>query len=316
MCAQARRGCRWPAGSDACAAAGERPVLAVVLALAAALGYGSSDFAAGLASRGADVIRVTLLAEAASAVTVVVALLVALPWPHVQAPSAGALAWGAAGGLAGAAGALALYAGFRQAAFSVAAPLSAVAAAGFSVLAGVLLGERPAPLALAGIGFALPAIAAVSYSAAPAGTGRSAAWSRAGVGWGLAAGACFALLFIALNRAAGSGLWPVACAQVAALAGLCIVATVTRAFQLPAAGSRRLALVTGVTGAGGTILYFLSTHQGLLAVTAVITSLYPAVTIVLARAMLGERMTRARLAGLILAAAAVSLIAAAGASGG
>jgi hypothetical protein len=107
-------------------------VLTVVLALAAAVGYGGSDFTAGLASRGASVIRVTLLSEATSVVVVVTALLLV----GARAPDLPGLAWGAAAGMAGASGAVALYAGFRQAAFSVAGPLSAVGAAGFSVLAG------------------------------------------------------------------------------------------------------------------------------------------------------------------------------------
>ena len=68
-------------------------------------------------------------------------------------------------GLAGMTGALALYVGFRHAAFSVAGPLSAVGAAGFSVLAGLLLGERPTAVALTGIVLALPAIVGVSASA-------------------------------------------------------------------------------------------------------------------------------------------------------
>lgn len=72
-------------------------------------------------------------------------------------------------------------------------------------------------------------------------------------------------------------------------------------------------MLTGVTGGAGTILYFLATQAGLLAVTAVLTSLYPAVTIVLARLLLGERLTAVRLAGLGLVAASVALIAAGGA---
>ena len=148
------------------------------------------------------------------------------------------------------AGALALYLGFRHAAFSVAGPISAVGAAGFSVLAGLLLGERPTALALIGIVLALPAIVGVSASAASAdseppeeetdgrGTagrrrgqpasaargrpasagarprrspGRAAGSPATGVAAGLVAGAGFALLFIGLDRAgSGSGLWPVA----------------------------------------------------------------------------------------------------------
>ena len=197
-------------------------MLAIVLALASAIGYGGSDFAAGLASRSAGVIQVTLLASAVSAVVVAAAL----PFAASHPPSAAALAWGAVAGLGGTTGALALYLGFRHAAFSVAGPISAVGAAGFSVLAGLLLGERPTALALTGIVLALPAIVGTAASAA-SGTVASAASARrrrpggrdrrrdgpagSGVAAGLVAGACFALLFIGLDRAgSGSGLWPVA----------------------------------------------------------------------------------------------------------
>ncbi len=303
-------------------------MLAVVLALASAIGYGGSDFAAGLASRSAGVIQVTLLASAVSAAVVAAAL----PFAAAHPPSAAALAWGAVAGLGGTTGALALYLGFRQAAFSVAASISAVGAAGFSVLAGLLLGERPTALALTGIVLALPAIVGVSASAAspssqsdeataakdaadpdtadPDAAGRPAA----GVAAGLVAGACFALLFIGLNRAgSGSGLWPVAATTVAELAVALVVAVATRNVRLPGGRPRLLAVITGAAGAAGTILFFFATHEGFLAVTAVLTSLYPAVTIVLARTVLGERLTALRLVGLTLAAACVALIAVGGA---
>jgi drug/metabolite transporter (DMT)-like permease len=320
-------------------------MLAVVLALASAIGYGTSDFAAGLASRSAGIIQVTLLASAVSAVAVAVAL----PFAAGHAPSAAALGWGAAAGLGGTVGGLALYLGFRQAAFSVAGPLSAVGAAGFSVLAGLLFGERPTMLALTGIVLALPAIVAVSASAdgadgadradgagadragaasaervpeepaeagSPEGSGddaRTPGRPGTGVAAGLIAGACFALLFIGLDRAgSGSGLWPVAAAQTAELTAAFCLAVVSGNLRLPRARPRWLAVITGVTGAAGTILYFFATHEGFLAVTAVLTSLYPAVTIVAARAVLGERLTAFRLSSLTLAAACVALIAVGG----
>ena len=304
-------------------------MLTVLLSLASAVGYGSSDFAAGLAARRASVIRVTLLSEGVSVAVVGVALAVIGAHP----PSLSAVAWGSIAGLGGVAGALALYLGFRHAAFSVAGPLSAVGSAGFSVLAGLLLGERPTALALIGIALALPAIVGVSASARePSGgdvTGASAdasrsapgnpaitsrRWVPAGVSYGLVAGACFALLFIGLNQAgSGSGLWPVLCSQAAALVAIGSVAGFTGDLRLPGASGSRLAAVAGLTGAPGTISFFLATHHGLLAVAAVITSLYPAVTIMLARVLLGERLTAVRLAGLSLAAASVALIAAGGA---
>jgi drug/metabolite transporter (DMT)-like permease len=346
-------------------------VLAIVLALAAAIGYGGSDFAAGLATRAASVIQVTLLATLASFVVTAAAL----PFAAGHAPTAASLAWGAAAGLGSTLGAFALYLGFRYAPFSVAASLSSVGTAGFSVLAGLLLGERPSGLALAGIVLALPAIVGVSASAAsgspspapvpgPAGpqaevhpgpqaevhpgpqaaapalaaaapglgatdsagrpaagvaagrpaAGMTAGRPAAGVAAGLVAGLCFALLLVGLNRAgSGSGLWPVASAQVAELVLAVAAAAVTRNMRLPGGWPGWQSTIAGATGAAGAILYFYATHDGFLAVIAVLTSLYPASTIVLARTVLGERLTGLRLAGLGLAAVCVALIAVGGA---
>jgi drug/metabolite transporter (DMT)-like permease len=312
-------------------------VVAVLLALISAVSYGCSDFAAGLATRRASVLRVTLISEAASVAGVGLALAVIGAHP----PDLRAVIWGCVAGLGGVCGALALYVGFRHAAFSVAGPLSAVGAAGFSVLAGLLLGERPTALALIGIVLALPAIVGVSAgvgagggehpgggvtaapdapreSGGPGGPGGPAGWVRrlfpAGASYGLVAGACFALLFVGLNQAgSGSGLWPVFFGQAAALVAVACVAAFTGDLRLPEERGGWQAVAAGLTGGPGTILFFLATHRGLLAVAAVITSLYPAVTIVLARVVLGERLTAIRLAGLILAAASVALIAASGA---
>ncbi len=104
----------------------------------------------------------TVLSEATS----VVLLACVVPFLGSRAPDLASVLWGAGAGVSGVAGAMALYLGFRHAAFSVASPVSAVGSAAFSVLAGLVLGERPGALPLAGICFALPAIVAVS---APAG---------------------------------------------------------------------------------------------------------------------------------------------------
>src|SRR2546429_4453457 len=222
-------------------------MLAVVLALASAIGYGSSDFAAGLASRSAPVSQITLLASVVSGVIVAAAL----PFAASPGPSGAALAWGFAAGLGGTLGALALYLGFRHAAFSLAGPLSAVASAGFSVLAGLLYGERPTALALAGIVLALPAIVGVSVSAGGEGPaeGTSAGRQGAGVIYGLVAGAFFALLFIGLDRAgSGSGMWPVAAAAVGELVAALVAAVAVHSFVLCGGRARLLAAIAGVAG--------------------------------------------------------------------
>ena len=97
-------------------------MVAVLLALISAVSYGCSDFAAGLATRRASVLRVTLISEAATVAVVGLALAVTGAHP----PDLRAVVWGCVAGLGGVCGALALYVGFRHAAFSVAGPLSAV----------------------------------------------------------------------------------------------------------------------------------------------------------------------------------------------
>ena len=271
-------------------------MLAVVLALASAIGYGSSDFAAGLASRSAPVIQITLLASVISGVIVAAAL----PFAASPGPNAAALAWGFAAGLGGTLGAFALYLGFRHAAFSVAGPLSAVASAGFSVLAGLLYGERPTTLALTGIVLALPAIVGVSVSAGaeearaerqrrPHGGGRPRGWSTACSRGRVSR--CCSSGWTRRVRTAGCGRWPRP--RSANWRPRWSRRWPCAALRCAAAGRGCWRLIAGAGGAGGTILFFLATHQGFLAVTAVLTSLYPAVTIVLARTVLGERLTGA-----------------------
>jgi drug/metabolite transporter (DMT)-like permease len=327
-------------------------MLAIVLALAAAVSYSASDYAAGLATRRASVVRVTFVTE----LTHTALLMCLIPLVSSQAPSLTALAWGALAGISGLAGAMALYLGFRHAAFSIASSISAVGSATFAVLAGLLFGERPSALSLVGIALALPAIAAVSASTGsaesgsahpgpahpgpaepgpiepgpiepraeqpdPGDTGGEAVRRRgrglsghsAGVIWGLIAGAGFGLYFISLNQAGSdTDAWPLAAAGVTALVTITIVAAVTRQLKPPPPGTRWLSAATGITAAAGTFTFFLATHRGLLAITAIITSLYPAGTILLARVLSGERLTTVRIAGLGLAAASVVLIAVGG----
>ena len=295
---------------------------AVLLALAAALCYSVSDFTAGLASRGASVIRVSVLAE----VTCAVVLLSIVPFISRREPTPTGLAWGTVAGISGAVGGMALFAGFRHAAFSVASSVSGVAAAVFSLLAGTLLGQRPSALALTGIALALPALMAVSASTnSPDTDGVDDGTARrprsgirgpqtAGIGWGLIAGAGFGMFYIALNRAGSSAdIWPLAAAGLGAIVTVILFAAITRQLRPPSSGARWLSALSGITMAAGAASYFFATHESLLAVTAVITALYPAGTILLARVLLGEKLTRVRMLGLCLAAASVGLIAAAGA---
>ncbi len=298
-------------------------VTAILFALGAALAYGASDFIGGRASTRAHFAVVTSVGAG-------VGLLIAL----VAAPllggvlSAGPLLWGLTSGVGSGMGTLFLYRGLARARVAVVAPTSGVLAAALPAVIAVVLGERPAPIAIVGLVLALPAVWLISGGGGdsddegrPSGGGSDSddEGRPSGVSDGVLAGFGFGLLFLALDRAGDSaGLWPLAAGQAFAFALVTVVALrVYRTGQLrstpngPNSGTGAwwpLAAATGVLGSAATLLFYASTTTGLLTIAAVLTSLYPAGTIVLARLVLDERISRRQGLGLALAGAAVVLI--------
>ena len=274
--------------------------MGILLALAAAVLYGISDFGGGLASRRLGSLRVSVAGSAVAAMAAWVTLiLVGGPGPSLRA-----VAWGLASGLAGGAGTLVLYRGLARGQMSVVGPLSAVGAAVVPVVAGVALGERPSLLSVAGVLVALPAIVLVAASGSVRGK------LGAGLFDGLAAGLAFGILFVGLAQAGrNAGLWPVASEQTGALLITLAIAVKTREplrIPLRAAG---LPVLAGASGLAATLAYFYATHFSMLAIAAVLVSLYPGVTVLLARTVLHERFTPAQRAGLGLCALAIAAIA-------
>jgi drug/metabolite transporter (DMT)-like permease len=202
---------------------------------------------------------------------------------------------------------------------AVVAPVSAIGAAVLPILVGVVLGERPSPLAWAGIALALPAIWLVTRPAsddeAPEATAAPRGrWFESDLVDGLLAGAGFALLFIGLDRAGESGgLWPVVAGELAAIVALGIAsigvlrAATTIAWRAEAR-TASTAVVAGLLGGVASSAYFLATHDGLLSIVAVVASLYPAVTVVLAALVLREPIGRWQLVGLAAAILALAAI--------
>jgi drug/metabolite transporter (DMT)-like permease len=277
--------------------------MGILLALAAALLYGGSDFGGGLASRRLGSLRVSVVGSAAATVlTWATLILVGGPGPSLRA-----VAWGLASGLAGGAGTLVLYRGLARGQMSVVGPLSAVGAAVVPVAAGVALGERPSLLSVAGVLVALPAIVLVAASGSVRGKLGAA---RKGLLDGLAAGLAFGILFIGLAQAGrNAGLWPVASEVTGTLLITLAIAVKTREplrIPLRAAG---LPVLVGASGMAATLAYFYATHFSMLAIAAVLVSLYPGVTVLLARTLLHERFTPAQRAGLGLCALAIAAIA-------
>lgn len=278
-------------------------MVAVGLALLCALAYGSSDFLAGLASRRMHYARVGLLAQGAASVAVWLALPVTGGTPTGQA-----VVWGALSGVGSGVGSVALYRGFSHGQMNVVGPLSGAGSALVPVCAGLLLGERPSALTLAGVALVVPAIWLISTSG-QGGAGRGGLVE--GAVDGLAAGGGFGLLFVALSRAGDdTGLWPTAVGQLVSLACLAgFVLATARHVPVPGTGRQRgTAVAGGVLGAVATVSYLLSAREGLLVVVSVLAALYPAVTVLLARVVLHERNTRWQLVGLAVAGAGVVAI--------
>jgi drug/metabolite transporter (DMT)-like permease len=276
--------------------------VAVVLALGSAVVYGASDFLGGLASRRASVFGVVALSQLAG----LVALLALLPWLGGPVTLVD-LGWGAAAGLAGTTGLVVFFRALAGGVMSVIAPVTAVTAAAVPVLVGLLSGDRIGPWAAAGIALALVAVVLVS---AEGGLSSLFAARPAHLTAPLAAGIAFGFFFVLLDRtSADAGLTPLVASRLTSVVLVVVVALAGRKPLRVARGALPLVLISGVGDMTANALFLLATQQdGQLAITGVLASLYPVSTVVLAQALLRERLVRAQIAGLGAAAAAVVLI--------
>jgi drug/metabolite transporter (DMT)-like permease len=281
--------------------------MAVVLALCSALAYGLSDFLGGLLARRTSAWAVAVVAQTSSTLcTGGVAFFV------TGDPSGGDFRWALLAGVGGGMGTGFLYRGFSAGRMGVVAPVSAVGAAVVPVLAGSVAGERLSVLVWVGVLAALPGIWLVSStsdeSLEPSGPRESVA---AGLVDGILAGLGFGLLFAALGQIPSSaGWWPLALCQAVSVPAVVLLAAALGAPWVPREPVARVAVLAGPLGAAATGLFLLSTQHGFLTIAAVLSSLYPASTVLLAAVALHERVHRVQGLGLGLCALAVVLVAA------
>jgi uncharacterized membrane protein len=289
--------------------------MVTVLALSAALAYGVADFLGGTVTRKAGAIRVL-----SWCVPIGLALVLVSALFSGGSPSPGPMTWGFVAGLSGGAGLMTFYRALAKGPMSVVAPVSALAAAVLPVGAGIARGERLDASVLLGVLLCLVAIGLVSMEA---GGGEKAA-APAGAGWRRlldsgpvmagVSGTCFGVFFVLLKEAGdGTGLWPIVGARLGNL--LIVVAALLFLTLRGGAGPRvsgrtliGLALLSGVLDAGANVLYFLAVNDGLLSLAAVLTSLYPAITVLLARIAYSERLRTVQRVGMAVAVAGVALV--------
>ncbi len=276
--------------------------MAILLALGCAVVYGASDFLGGLASRKTSVFGVV----AWSQIIGLVALLALLPWLGGPVEAAD-LWWGAASGLAGAAGLVVFFRTLARGVMSVIAPVTAVTAAAVPVLVGLLTGDRIGVWSAVGIGLALAAVVLVS---AEGGLSALSQARPASLLPALLAGSMFGIFFVLLDRTGDdSGLTPLVTARLASVALVATIALLTRQPLKVTRAALPLVAASGVGDMTANALFLLATQQdGQLAITGVLASLYPVSTVVLAQVVLRERLVGAQVAGLGAAVAAVVLI--------
>jgi drug/metabolite transporter (DMT)-like permease len=276
----------------------------VLLSLLAAVSYGLSDFNGGWFAKRGGPWAVSLMAQLSATVVV---LLVALV--DGGDPTRADLLWALLAGIGNGFGTAFLYRGLASGRMGVVAPVSGVGAVLVPVAVGVLTGERPGALVWTGVVLALPAIWLVSREPTTSVDGTAPRGS--GVLDGVLAGLGFGALFAALAQIPEeAGFLPLAVNVGVAGVAIIVVATVLHQDWVPRSGWALGGIISGVLGALATGLFQIAVHHGYLSVAAVITSLYPAFTVLLAAVVLRERVHGAQGLGLALCAASVALVAA------
>ncbi|MBM3668884.1 MAG: DMT family transporter [Actinobacteria bacterium] len=288
-------------GYRACAT-DEGSAMGALLALISSLSWGVADFIGGLAARRAGTVQVLAVSYPAGAVVLTLVAIFVIPGNLTPAVIPYAL-------IAGSIGALAiglLYAALTRGPMGVVSPITAVMSGAVPVVAGVLRGESLSGLAIAGMVLAIFAVVLVSRESGHA-------HQRTPINallLAIASGAAIGLYLTAIGLApSDSGVWVATLGRwVSTVAMVVTLLVVVRSF--PRTGFPwKLAVISGILDAAANGIFQLATQRGLLAIVAVIGSLYPAATVMLARIFLQERLNRLQITGVVAALVAAASLA-------
>lgn len=275
--------------------------MGALLALTSALCYGLSDFAGGLLARRLPFATVAFLGQAGALLLMAIFAPLASP----TTPSAVDLGWGALSGVGTGIGMLFLFRGLGRGAMTVVVPTSAVGGVALPVLVGVLLlHERPSMLSWLGIAVAVPALWLIATT-----TSRSRPLVSPAVVDGLVAGIGIALQYVALAQSAPhSGLWPVLAGRITALLTVLPLVIATHAPNHLRPSRTFGCIATGAAAALALVCFLTATRHQLVTIAVVLSSLYPAVPVLLGLTTLHEHLTRRQIIGLVATCIAVALL--------
>jgi len=274
-------------------------VFVAALALAAAVSWGIGDFLGGLKSRALRPVAVLIVAQPIGGA--LLGLWVAL---RGQGPPGTAVLWACLASVFGTTGLIAFYRGMAAGALSIVAPIAGAGAA-IPVIWGLARGDHPSSYQELGFAAALIGIVLASFERRPA-----AARIAAGVGWAAIAMLAFGGYYIPMHAASqGDFLWA---AFVFRLTSTTLIAAAWLVLRPPGARRADLPVLAsiGVLDTGGNVFFSAASANGLVSVVSILASLYPVVTVLLARAVLAERVHRSQELGIALALAGIVLISA------
>jgi uncharacterized membrane protein len=292
--------------------------LGVPLGLGSGLCWGAADFFGGIQSRRLPALTVAFWSQVAGALALAVALAV-----EGAPPATTGFAWGLAAGVGSGCALVLFYRGLAEGTMSVVAPVSACGAV-VPVAAAVLAGDQPGALAGLGVLAAITGVVLVSRTSgsapgtpggdrgSPGGSRRARRVLAMALGSALGFGLFYVFVDAGTAGSRGAPLWVIAGARASSLVMLSAIALVGGGSALRWPGRRigPVALV-GIGDTGANLLFAYAATAGNLAVVGVLGSLYPVATVVLARWLLGERLTGGQNAGVLLALTGVGLLAAA-----
>ncbi len=269
------------------------------LSLAAAVSWGAADFSGGIASKKSNVYGVVLVAHAVGLLfTVAVALLWRDPWPGTHA-----MAWGFAAGISGGVGLAALYRSLAIGTMGINAPVASVVTGILPVAFTFVTLGLPGRAQLGGFVLALVSIWLIAMPAGELGRPK-------GLPLAVLAGIGFSGFLVCIKLAGTTAkFWPLVSARLASLVLMLAVVGLMREGWRPQRSSWPATVFCGVFDSVGNFLFVYAATRGRLDVAAVLSSLYPASTLVLARVFLKEKIAGLQAAGIGLALAAVALIA-------
>ncbi len=274
--------------------------LSVVYGLGAALSFGAGDFAGGIATKKSPVFTVIIFSQITGGLMLLgLAVILNQNFSSVYDLFLGCLA-----GICGTMGLTCLYKGLSTSKMGLVAPVAAVVSAVFPVIVGICIQGWPTTLQLTGFGLAILAVWLLS------GGGAKAPMLLSELKLPVAAGLGFGMFFIIISQvSADSILWPLISARVASIILFFPIAKIKQKYIIPSKENFLMIILAGGCDAAGNIFFVLASKIGRLDISVIVTSLYPAITVLLAWAILKEKLTKAQWTGFWIVLFALMLIA-------